>query len=191
MTISILIPSTHDRQNMLDTLLMELHRQIHQCDAGEEVEILCEIDNYNFTTGYKRQQLLNKATGQYCIAIDSDDWVYPCYIYELLTAAESNADCFATNGIYTIDGQHETQWRLSKDYPNTTIYENGVPVFLRKTNHITGVKREIALKVGFPDVSQAEDKYYSDGINPFLKTEYLIKPRMYHYRYTTANKRFK
>lgn len=188
MTLSILICSIHSRAHMLNPLLEELSKQI-----GEQqgIEVLTNIDNREISTGKKRQQLLEQATGKYIIFIDDDDWIEPCYISELLKAAASDADCFGMTGWMTTNGTNRIEWRLSKDYENRTIKENGwQPVYLRKTNHITGVKRFIALQVGFPDKSNAEDKAYSDSVAPLCQTEYSILPLMYHYKYSTHDKQY-
>lgn len=187
MTLSILICSLVSRQEKLTKLLDELWRQVGDSD---EVEILTNIDDKVKTTGRKRQELLVAATGEYIIFIDDDDWVEPYYIFELLKAAKSGADCFAINGWMTTNGHNKIVWRLSKDNPNVTIKESGKQVYLRTTNHITAVKRELALQAGFPDKSNAEDKHYSEKVKLLLKTEYKIDPPMYHYRYETFNKEY-
>jgi len=186
--ISILICSLHSRHEQLTLLLKEL---LYQRMDNSEVEILTNVDNKEKSTGKKRQELLEEAKGRYVIFVDDDDWPEPCYISELLKAAESGADCFAMNGWITTNGTNKVEWRLSKDYENRTIKENGHRhVYLRKTNHITGVKRELALLAGFPDKSNAEDKAYSDKVAPLCATEYKIKPMMYHYRFSTHNKEY-
>lgn len=192
MILSILICSLHTRASLLEGLLLELYNQVTNAGYFDtEIEILTNIDNKEKSTGLKRQELLHQATGKYIIFIDDDDWPEPCYIAELLKACESDADCFAMNGYMTTNGQNKIEWRLSKDYENRTVKENGwQPIYLRKTNHITGVKREIALQVGFPDISHAEDKWYSDRVAPLCKTEYQIVPCMYHYRFETHNKQY-
>jgi len=188
MILSVLICSLTSRSQQLETLLAEL---LKQRNGNSEVEILTNIDNKEKSTGLKRHELLESATGKYIIFIDDDDWPEPCYIAELLNAAASDADCFAINGWITTNGRNRINWRLSKNYENKTVKENGhVPIYLRKTNHITAVKREIALQVGFPDKSNAEDKWYSDRVAPLCKTEFQIKPMMYHYRFTTFNKEY-
>lgn len=188
--ISILICSLHERRQMLDLLLKHIYLQVTLESEGM-VEVLHEVDNGEITTGAKRNKLLQKAKGKYVIFVDDDDWVYPYYIRELLWAAESDADCFQINGVMTTDGHSQIEWRLSKDYPNTTVYENGKPIYLRTTNHITAVRKSIALMEGFPDKSNAEDKGYSDAINKHLKTEFTIIPPMYHYRFLSTNKKYK
>lgn len=188
MTLSILICSLESRHEALEALLKEL---LYQRNDNEQIEILTEIDNKEITTGAKRNLLLNRAQGKYIIFIDDDDWVEPCYIKELLTACASDADCFAMNGWITTDGGNRIDWRLSKHYENRTITENGHKlVYLRKTNHITGVKRELALQAGFPDISNAEDKWYSDRVAPLCNSEYQIIPMMYHYRFSSHLKEY-
>jgi len=190
MTLSILICSLQSRHAQLNILLEELRRQCIENNALD-VEVLTSVDNKEKSTGMKRQELLEAATGKYIIFIDDDDWIEPCYIKQLLQAAASDADCFAMNGWITTNGQNRIEWRLSKDYENRTIKENGyTPVYLRKTNHITGVRRTLALQAGFPDKSNAEDKWYSERVAPLCQTEYQIVPCMYHYRFSTHNKEY-
>ena len=177
MILSILIASLQSRQYQLNMLLEELHRQIGDATG---IEVLVEVDNKQISTGAKRNLLLQRATGKYIIFIDDDDWIEPCYVSELLKAAESDADCFAINGWITTNGHNKINWALSKDYEN-----HGTSFYYRKTNHITAVKRELALQAGFPDKINGEDKAYSDKVAPLCKTEYKIIPPMYHYRFNT------
>ncbi len=183
MTISILIASLESRSHLYGPLYDYL---IGQINDHSQVEIVSFIDNKQFSTGHKRNELLKAASGKYIIFIDDDDWVEPYYVEELLKAAESDADCFAINGWITTNGRHKMQWFLSKDHPNVTRNNT----YLRTTNHITAVKRELALQAGFPDKSNAEDKFYSDRVAVLCKTEYKIKKPMYHYRFSTLNKEY-
>lgn len=171
-------------------LLAKLRSQIKDCNAENLVEILWDDTDKPVTTGRKRNNLLYKADGIYVVFIDDDDDVCDWYIQEMLAACKSNADCFGMNGWITTDGLNRIDWRISKDYENKTIKENGKSLYLRKTNHITGVKRELALKAMFTDKSNGEDKDYSEALNPFLNTEYTIKRQMYHYRFSTKNKEY-
>jgi glycosyltransferase involved in cell wall biosynthesis len=183
MKLSILIRSLESRRDKLTNLLNHLYLQ-----ATDEVEILFEVDNKEITSGAKANKLLSRATGKYVVFIDDDDWVADYYISEMLKACDSDADCFAINGFYSINGGSEIKWRLSKDNQDRDVYENGELIYLRHTNHITAVKREIALVHGFPDISNAEDKWYSERLK--LETEYKIDIPMYWYRYSTHNKEY-
>lgn len=189
MKLSILIPVIPVYKEKFFVLYQHLLLQI----KDKEVEILAEHSEAQIhggpSTGFKRQKLLEKSKGEYVVFIDSDDWVPEYYVDEMLKACESGADCFAINGIMTTDGQHEVKWYLSKDFKNEDGRENGKTIYLRHTNHITAVKRSIALAAGFPDKSNAEDKYYSDRL--VLRTQHVIERPMYHYRFSTQNKQYK
>lgn len=185
MTLSILICSLQSRNPQLVQLLHHLNKQIE----GKPVEILTNVDNRQKTTGKKRQELLQQAQGRYVIFIDDDDTVPDYYIDEMLIACASDCDCVAINGVMTTNGQHETKWFISKDHQNKDVREGNKMVYYRRTNHITAVKREIALRAGFPDKSNAEDKYYSDRL--VLRTEFKIEKPMYTYRFSTVNKSYK
>lgn len=189
MIISILICSLHSRASLLRILRDHLDSQIG--NKTDLVQVLDNCDDKQSSTGTKRNQLVDSAKGKYIIFIDDDDWVPDYYVSELLKASESNADCFAINGIMTTDGAQEVKWKLSKDNDNVTIWQGKKYIYLRKTNHITAVKRELALLAPFPDKSNAEDKAYSDAVNKYLKTEYVIEKPMYHYRFSTKNKQYK
>lgn len=181
MMLSILICHLPTRD--MNKLISILEKQL----TGEcELHIDSRID---VTTGRKRGDLLKKATGKYVVFIDDDDMVPEYYVSEMLTACASDCDCVAINGIMTTDGQHETKWLLSKDYQNHDAREGNKMVYYRHTNHITAVKREIALAAGFPDKSNAEDKHYSDRLQ--LSTEYKIEKPMYHYIFSTRNKSYR
>jgi len=72
---------------------------------------------------------------------------------------------------------------------NSDVRVGNKTVYHRHTNHITAVKRIIALAAGFPDKSNAEDKHYSDRLQ--LRTEFKIDRPMYTYRFTTKNKQYR
>lgn len=165
-----------------------MYNQINLLNAALDVEVLIEIDNKQITSGAKANKLLSRAGGKYIVFIDDDDWVADYYVGEMLKACESDCDCFGMNGFYSIDGGGDIKWILSKDNTDIDTIENGSPLLLRKTNHITGVKRSIAIVNGFPDKSNAEDKGYTQGL--VLNTEYKIVPPMYWYRYSSINKEY-
>ena len=188
MILSILICSLESRKSQLDELMFGLQKQVFD---KEIVETIVIVDNKQMTTGEKRNKLLDLAKGKYIVFIDDDDSVPEYYIEEMLKACAFDVDCIAINGTITTNGKDEIKWRLSKNNENITVVENGKSVYLRKTNHITSVKKEHALKARFPHKSNAEDKGYSDSINKYLHTEFVIEKPMYHYRFSTFNKEYK
>lgn len=188
MELSILIPVHTAHLEKFNELFEHLKKQVRELKAENKVEILYSVDSGQLTTGAKRNQLLDMATGEYVVTIDADDFVTDNYLFEFLKATESGADCFGLNGWMTTDNEKYIEWRISKDYQNVTIKENGVSVYLRTTNHITGTKLEYAKAARFTDKKNGEDKDYSIALHPFLKTEYKIHPLLYHYRFISKDK---
>lgn len=190
MKLSILIPVIPQYEANFFALKAHLESQIKDPNQVEVISYGTAPQIHGGpSTGTKRQYLLEKSIGEYVAFIDADDWVPDYYIDEMLLACASGCDCVAINGIMTTDGQHETKWFLSKDFKNEDRREGNKTVYYRHTNHITAVKREIALKAGFPDKSNAEDKYYSDRL--ILNTEYKIEKPMYHYKFSSHNKSYR
>lgn len=191
MKLSILICSLENRKKKLEHLLSELNNQIATFNLSDTIEVLVEIDNKRITTGAKRNILLWRSIGKYIVFIDDDDHVTPNYLRLILEATNSDCDCIGTNGYYTINGGGRVDWKLSKDYEDCDSYDNGKLIYLRRTNHISPVKRELALLAMFPDKSNAEDKEYSYRLNKHLKTETKIEEHIYHYDYSTENKEYR
>ena len=192
MKLSILICSLEKRHLQLQILLDEIQTQILLCDATAIVEVITEVDSKQITTGAKRNNLLNKASGKYICFIDDDDHISNDYLCLILEAIESDADCIATTGIYSINNGHPVKWRLSKDFIDEDKFDSQINeiVYFRRANHLTPVKRELALQAMFPDQSNAEDKEYSSRLNPFLQSEVEIKELVYHYDYRSYDKEY-
>lgn len=188
MILSILIPSTIDRGEMLSELLSGLYYQILKLNVGDKVEVLTEIDNKEQPTGKKRNALMNKAQGKYTVFIDSDDEIDPHYVKLLLEAAEKDCDCILVNGYMTTNGQDKTEWDFSINNPYSEIkLDTGKRMYLRFPNHLCAIKREIALQYPFPEVYVREDYLFALSMHEAkaLKTEAKIDKLIYHYKYIT------
>ena len=179
MTLSILIASLESRVNERNSLQKSLDRQGNHIN----VQVIWDIDNKEATTGAKRQRLLEKAEGEYITFIDDDDAIPFYYVSEILNAIKTKPDCVATNGYISTNGHSEMRWFLAKDNPNTTERNGDELYYLRTTNHLSPVKRELALQAGFPDITFGEDAEYSRRLKPFLKTETIILKPMYYYKF--------
>mgnify|MGYP003393176463 CR=1 FL=1 len=171
-------------------LLREIYTQIILTESYLDVQVLVEIDSKQITTGAKRNKLLYRAVGKYVCYIDDDDHILPDYVKSILDKIIEDSDCIATTGYYSVNGGNKVKWKLSKSYENVDGIENGEPMLYRKTNHLSPVKRELALTAQFPDKSNAEDKEYSERLNPLLKTESVIDIPIYYYDYSTHDKEY-
>lgn len=176
-TLSILIPTTYARNEIIKPLLKTLNSQ----RKNKPVELIIN-DHETDCIGKKRNSLLSDAKGLYIVFVDSDDMVSDDYVDKILKAAENNTDCIGISGIITTNGHNKRKWHISKDYGSWYFKDN---VYYRTPNHISPVKRHIALKHGFPEISMGEDFDYSMRILPDLKSEVKIKGCLYKYLYNS------
>ncbi len=184
MKLSILICTVPERAEMLE----ELERRLHAMRVGtnDPVVEMGVNANTDITTGAKRNDLIENATGDYIVFIDDDDWVPDYYVEEILKATESNPDCIGMKGYMTTNGESRKDFEIRLGHPFQEV--NGI--YLRHPNHISPIKRELALQCKFPDKSNQEDYEWSCELKnkDLLKTEVFIDKDMYHYRYSTKNK---
>lgn len=167
------------RSKMFEELMLELSFQtVHFQDL---VEIVTD-DSLSYNIGAKRNRLLKKAMGDYVVFIDDDDHVHANYVELILNATETNPDCIGISGWITTNGQKEKNWHISKDFGRWFERNN---VYYRTPNHISPVKRELALIAGFPEIPHGEDAEYSKRLLPMLKTEVKIKEQLYHYDFVS------
>jgi GT2 family glycosyltransferase len=184
--LSILIPTTYGRKEMLRELMRHVEHQIKSLSVEDSVEILIDEDGGEASVGSKRQRLLELAKGEMVVHIDSDDWVSDDYIESILLAIESKPDVIGFEGYMTHDGERRENFKISKDLLYITIKDGyGKNEYLRFNNHLSPIKRDIALKIGFKDMKFAEDYDYALRLKEsgLIKTEVYIPKDLYHYRY--------
>lgn len=178
MKLSVLIATTVDRREMFEVLYADLLKQAE----GKDVEILYDEDNKEISIGKKRQNLLERATGDYIVYHDSDDWHSDDYIDQILEATKTNPDCIGIK--IKCEGCEGKTATASMKYKKWEDNKYGFD-YVRHTYHKTPVKRDIALSVGFEDIRFAEDHAYSMGLlkTGRLKKEVFIDKEIYIYRY--------
>lgn len=175
--LSILIATMPIRLAEFTTLFTSLNSQ----GMFPNVEIIFDA-SMDYNIGTKRNLLLQRATGKYIVYIDDDDLISPSYISLILEAIKTNPDCVGISGIISTNGLNKKQWHISKDYGSWYEKDN---IYYRTPNHISPVKRKLALQAMFPEISFGEDAEYSRRLLPLLKTEIKIEENIYHYRYVT------
>lgn len=178
MKLSILICTTRARAEKIKPLFVTLEKQIFRRES--EVEVIIDA-NETDCVGKKRNNLLKLAKGKMVVFIDSDDMISPNYVTKILTCIDCcDPDCIGINGTITTNGVNERKWFISKAYSGW--YEQA-GIYYRTPNHISPIRRELALAAGFPEISFAEDAEFSRRIYFLLKTEVLITEPMYYYNY--------
>ena len=75
-----------EKKKMYDALMAELTRQIHLLRDRSIIEIITEEDNGENSVGKKRNNVLDRAAGEYVCFIDDDDMVTDIYVSEIVNA---------------------------------------------------------------------------------------------------------
>lgn len=180
MILSILICTIPRRRDMFDRLLFDVRSQVAK--AQVDIEILADAGEGSI--GLKRQRMIEKAQGDYVVFIDDDDNIDPSYLTLILAALEKSPDVVGFWGIITTNGRNARKFKISKD----CNYEEKRGVYYRYNNHLSPVRRELALQVGYKDLGHGEDFEYATRLQPFIKTEVFIDQNLYYYKYLTNKK---
>lgn len=176
--LSILILTIPGREEKLARLMTILKHQI-----TDDVEVVIEHDECVLSVGAKRNNALDNAKGRYICFMDDDDMVSPNYVKHVLNIIRNtDVDCCSLNGEITINNGVPQKFIHSLKYK--TWYEEGVgknKVYYRNPNHLNVVKREIARRVRFDDISIGEDEDYSKRLLPYLTVQGEIDETLYYY----------
>lgn len=180
MKLAILIPTTPDRQQLLDRLVNELEKQIGTT-KGVHIHII--EDNYEQTTGAKRNELIKRACEQGAEAIafhDSDDMPGETYIQRGLEFADSGMDCAELWG--------QIYWNGKKGMPfyhylGCTHAWQDNEKYHRPPNHLNFWKLDLIKDFKFQDKTFGEDMTWAMEIQNagIVKTMYPIPEIIYHY----------
>jgi glycosyltransferase involved in cell wall biosynthesis len=164
---------------MLETLVDGLKEQIKKNKLSKEVEILTN-DRMDITVGQKRNELIEQSKGKFVAFIDDDDEVHTDYLKLIVETIKEDEkiDCIGINGVIIFDKLYTRKWFVSMTYGDWYEKES---VFYRTPNHLSPIKREIAIKCKFPDLNFGEDRNFSNLVFPLLKTEAIIDTPLYVY----------
>jgi glycosyltransferase involved in cell wall biosynthesis len=174
--LSVLIPSLANRKDSLE--------QLHAClnpQKTDEVEFIVVSDHGQMSIGQKRNMLLSQSRGQYVAFVDDDDVVPADYVSRILKALESNPDCTSLTGRITFSDGYSRPFIHSLRY-DRWIDDHEGKVYYRPPNHLNAIRRDLAIKVGFPSWNSGEDRYFSHHIRPMLQREEWIEGTLYEYK---------
>ena len=174
--LSILIPSLDSRKDMLEQLQSVINAQ--KTDA---VEVVVVSDSGQMSIGQKRNMLLSQSRGQYVAFVDDDDMIPPDYVSRILKALESNPDCTSLTGRIVFSDGYSRPFIHSLKYDKWVDDHEG-KVYYRPPNHLNAIRRDLAVKAGFPPWNSGEDRYFSHHIRPMLRREEWIEGVLYEYK---------
>ena len=190
LTIGILTLEEEERKVLLNRLLSFLNMNMSQEDRLD-IEILVNIDDGTKSVGQKRNEILDRAKGEYVCFIDDDDLVDEEYTSLIMKTIRENEDldCVGFSGMYYVDGNQVILFKHAKEYGGH--YKDGFGIQHRPVNHLNPVKTEYAKQIRFPEQDFGEDSDYCDRLleSGLLKNEVIIDKIMYHYLWSEKGSR--
>lgn len=180
MKLSLLIPTTPDREHFMIVLRREIKEQIERLHLQGLVEVLEELDNKEYSIGWKRNRLLERATGEYLAFIDSDDRISTDYISKVMEGIKKGVDCCSLTGQYRENGKYFKPFIHSVEFDR---YWEDESFYYRYPNHLNAIKSSIAKQFRFPEINHGEDTDFATQIfrSGKLKTEHWIEGHIYFY----------
>ena len=150
-------------------------------DKQREVEFIYLGDNRQWTTGMKRNKLIDLANGEYVVFIDDDDVLSDDFIDELLQGIKTGCDIINYDVMYhhVKSGKEKLvkySMKFKRDYNDNPEYYERLP------NHLMCVKWQIAKLVRYPDKTFGEDADYAKRLRHELKSEHNIDKVLYTYK---------
>lgn len=206
--LSILIPTTPDREKDLSNLLdcISEQKRTQECnvfsvnglsclrywDLLSPIEILVFEDAKIMAIGEKRELLYKHAKGAYSIQVDSDDLLAPNAIELILEAIKINpeVDVISFEEFVSIDGR-EYKSNHSATYSGwegdgNTMFSDGFH-FHRTPFFKDVIRTELAKSVPIVHCRFGEDNMYADALKPLIQSEIHIPEPLYRYIHISTN----
>jgi len=183
-TLSILICTIEGRENMLNSLMFTLARQMRDYNLKNDIEILLSKDKRGeHTIGYKRNSLLQSCSGDWAAFIDDDDMVSDDYLPLIINKLKTeNPDVVALEGVITTNGLNAKTFIHSIKY-NSVFEQSGI--YYRPPLHLNPIRTKISRQFRFPEINHGEDVEWGMSImrSGLLKTEANVGKAYYFYNF--------
>lgn len=176
---SILILTMPERKELLGRLLDCLAPQV---EKYPDIEVMTKTSTRAKSVGDQRQEMLDKAIGNYVCFVDDDDLVSPDYvakIYPLLDGVDYigfPVHTFRDGNFYgaAYHSLKHKSWNSNKMYAE------------RDLSHLNPIRRELALQAKM-EGGYGEDHRWASRLRDLgiVKTEHYIPEVMYYYHIRT------
>lgn len=180
--LSILIPTLPVRRDSFARLTRKLRGQVEASCWDGRVEILDFLDDREHTIGAKRNWLLERARGEFVAFVDDDDDVSDRYVDLICRAVRDNPDidCVGIKGTISFRGRVERTFIHSI---RCRDYRHRGGTYERPPYHLNPIRREIARRYPFADVSYSEDVDWAMRIcrDAALRRESFVDEVIYYY----------
>lgn len=182
MLLSILIPTLESRAELFAKIRAKLAGQIRANALEDQVEIVSLQDRGEQSTGAKRNALVERARGEFVASVDDDDDVSDDYVPRIVAELRGHpdVDCVGIKGLIFFRGKHPHSFIYSANF---TEYRTAGGVYLRPPHHLNPIRRAIAARYRFEDVSHSEDADWAMRMcrDRALRRESLIDEVIYLY----------
>lgn len=182
--LSILICTLTSRKEQFERLNKFLEKQIEEADCRDDVEILVFEDDKDYPVGYKRNRLIEEASGEYICFVDDDDWVSDTYVSKIVSVLKKypGVDCIGFKGLLVSKTLGNKEFIHSTQYKR---YSEDKNYYYRPPNHLNIMRKELIKNYKFPDINFGEDADWTMNIckDAILKNEIFIDDVIYFYFY--------
>lgn len=137
--------------------------------------------------GAKRNRLMEMATGEYVAYIDDDDEIGTDYFAKVLEAIERDEpDVIGLMGVmrWMKNRTRSVNYRFYHTIENNRWFRSKRG-YERPPNHLNPIRRDIASRFEFKDISHGEDQDWSERIaeSGLLKKEVMVTAPIYYYNF--------
>lgn len=175
---TICIATIPHRKEKLAALMDHLTPQVKK--AKGKVEIVIFYNNFEYSMGYLRQQLIESARGQYVSHIDDDDWVPDDFVERILPLLDG-VDYIGFKVKLYNNGEEMAPVYHSLRYHDWHQDGDG---YYRRITHLNPLKRRLALDAGFrAEHNMGEDEDWAHRVK--ASSEHFIDDYMYFYMHET------
>lgn len=188
--LSILIPTTPERNNIFKILYGKVMDQIEKAEALEGypgIEVLVD-DSMRFldgglSIGMKRDALKRRALGQYVCFLDSDESIAPNYIETLLKLCAQGKDVCTFRAMVKLEdswGLVDMQLKYLMNDQFTSEHD-----VRRRPWHICPVRNDFAQLHNFKDISNGEDWEWMQRVLEHCTTESHTDKIIFQYNHSS------